>query len=153
MPSPFCFGYFGDKVLCLCLVWPGQQSSYLCFLCSSDDRHVPLCPAMGWDGALPAFCLGLLWTSILLIHHAQLTTLFSHYLEHFVRDPGGFEKWKKSWGRDYRRRFRPGRNCCWLGRGLSAHSLSLGFLSARWVGICCLYRRKCIANKYHPDVT
>jgi hypothetical protein len=36
--------------------WSGPQISYVCFLCSwDDDRHVPPCPAIGWDGGLANF--------------------------------------------------------------------------------------------------
>jgi hypothetical protein len=32
-----------------------------------DDRHIPQCPAICWDGVLLALCLGWPWTIILLI--------------------------------------------------------------------------------------
>jgi hypothetical protein len=36
--------------ICVCLGWPGLQSSYLRFLLSWDNRYVPLCPAFTWLG-------------------------------------------------------------------------------------------------------
>jgi hypothetical protein len=44
-PSPFCSGYFWDRVLCLCLGQPGLQP-YLYFCCNWDDMCVLSCPAL-----------------------------------------------------------------------------------------------------------
>jgi hypothetical protein len=44
-PSPFCFGYFSYSVPRL---WPGPTHSYLFFLCSWCDRHMP--PHAGFIG-------------------------------------------------------------------------------------------------------
>jgi hypothetical protein len=53
---PFCCGYFVNRVLHLCQEQPGLRSSYLCFPCSWDDRHVSLCPAfIDWDGTRELF--------------------------------------------------------------------------------------------------
>jgi hypothetical protein len=62
----FALLMFGDRVLWFCPEQPGPWSSYLCFPCSKDDRHVPLHPAISWDGIL-AICLGCCQTVILLI--------------------------------------------------------------------------------------
>jgi hypothetical protein len=46
-PLSFHFGDFWDRVSNLYPGHPGSQSSYLCFPCSWDDRHVPH-PAFYW---------------------------------------------------------------------------------------------------------
>jgi hypothetical protein len=46
MPSP-CVSYFGDRILCLCLDWPGPQFFYLCFPCRWNGPHVLLCLVSG----------------------------------------------------------------------------------------------------------
>jgi hypothetical protein len=52
----FDFGCFWERVSHLCLGWPGQWSSYLCFQHSWDDRQVPPHPAfVGWGGGLTDF--------------------------------------------------------------------------------------------------
>jgi hypothetical protein len=43
--SPFCFGYFLNRVSLLCMGWPGSKSFYLCFPHSWNDRYVLPCPA------------------------------------------------------------------------------------------------------------
>jgi hypothetical protein len=53
------FSYFSNRVLYLCLGWPGPQFSYFCFLCSWDDKmsttvSIFLC---GWDRVSWTFCL------------------------------------------------------------------------------------------------
>jgi hypothetical protein len=50
--------------------------SYLCFLHSCDDRHVPPCPAfIAWDEPSQTFCLGWPWTVILPISALQVARI------------------------------------------------------------------------------
>jgi hypothetical protein len=46
IPTSFCCRCLVRRISHLCLAHPGQQSSYLCFLHSWDNRHMPLCPAL-----------------------------------------------------------------------------------------------------------
>jgi hypothetical protein len=82
VPSPFCFGYFWDRVLNLCPGWSWLRSFYLCFLHSWDDRHEALCLTIGWDGVLQTLCLGWSWTMILLISASHVAGIagMSHWL-------------------------------------------------------------------------
>jgi hypothetical protein len=42
-----------------------------------DKRHIPLCPANGWDGVLWTFCLGWPQTLILLISASQVLQVWA----------------------------------------------------------------------------
>jgi hypothetical protein len=67
-PVLFALGIF--QIGSCIYVWAGldHNSSYLCFLCSWDDRHTPPSPAfIGWDGISQTFCLGWPQTVFLLI--------------------------------------------------------------------------------------
>jgi hypothetical protein len=64
VPSPFCFGYFWDRVLC---AWSGL------------DPNPP--NFAGWHWVLPTFCLGWPWNVIFPVSAswvARITDL-SHY--------------------------------------------------------------------------
>jgi hypothetical protein len=63
-PSPFCFGYFGDRVSLF--AQPGTRFSY--FMPPTivgNDRHTPPCLAIGRDRILLTFCL--VWTQIMIL--------------------------------------------------------------------------------------
>jgi hypothetical protein len=47
--SPFSISYLWNRVS-LCPGWPSPQTSIYAFLNSRPERHMPLCPAIGWDG-------------------------------------------------------------------------------------------------------
>jgi hypothetical protein len=44
-------------------------------LCSWDDRHVPPCPPIGWDGVFRTFCPNWPWNAILLISASQVARI------------------------------------------------------------------------------
>jgi hypothetical protein len=62
--SPFCFSYFGDRVLWLFPAQLGLRSSYVCFLQSWDGRHLLPNPAIGWVGDFTNCCPSWPWTII-----------------------------------------------------------------------------------------
>jgi hypothetical protein len=72
-PMSFCIRYFSNRVSNLYLGLPGPQSSYLCFLCSWDDRHMPPHPGfINVVRVLGTFFPGWLRTSILPISTSQI---------------------------------------------------------------------------------
>jgi hypothetical protein len=63
------------------LVWPMILQISACLPLSWSNRHIPLCPAIGWDGLSWTPCLRLCWTLILLISAFQVVagpTCVSH---------------------------------------------------------------------------
>jgi hypothetical protein len=63
------------------LTWSHSPPA-LSLTCIWVDRHVLPCPAIGWDLVLQIFCLGWLWTEILLLsasHVARITGVSHRY--------------------------------------------------------------------------
>jgi hypothetical protein len=71
----FCFSYFSNRALCLCLGQCGPQSSCAHSPYCWDGMHVLLCPATVWDGVSLTFCQGLLGTMTLLMASSQVARI------------------------------------------------------------------------------
>jgi hypothetical protein len=75
-PSPFALFIF-EIDLCLCLGWPGPQSSHLCFPNSWDDRH-----AISLTNFLPGPALNhdlCLWSSLDYRHEPPCLDFNLHF--------------------------------------------------------------------------
>jgi hypothetical protein len=86
--TPFCLGYFGDRVSHVCPSWPGLPSSYSCFPCSWGDRCMSLgLDFIGWDEILQTLCLGWPLNSILQISTSCVAGITGMYHHAWPRNP------------------------------------------------------------------
>jgi hypothetical protein len=74
---------FWDKILLYDWVGLDHNAPIFASLCNWDDRCVPPCLVIGWDGVLWTFCLGWLQTKILLISTSQVARIIG--LNHHAR--------------------------------------------------------------------